>query len=408
MEGHLSVTVRAALSGNLLGAFDVSASETVWALKEVLQKSTGRLAFRQKMIHEGDILDDQTPLSTLAGPLELDLLDAPLVASDGKQLLEAAFASNTHAVRHRLCIPEDPDGLGFLEGGGGTHTPLAIASAMGHLQVVRLLRAAGASVNFADHRIFPALYHAVIRGHVHIVDDLCAAGANPNIRGIQGRSPLLEAILLQEVEMVKRLCDASADVHLADSLGKQTPISAALHRLQEASSDLESALRLVDMPACQQGPALAWCLDEDAGRSLQEDSDVHLAAILAVKSSRDKLARASQCADCLLEHDQDSQGSAFSEERAPVALGADEEEHIFRACKLPGGAKGRSRKPLAPLGDLEGNLDQRREGIVAKLGRLDQVLTADDGYRVFTADALEKVKDDFLVFESDSSGDERI
>jgi ankyrin repeat protein len=77
-----------------------------------------------------------------------------------------------------------------IELGGSSRTALHVASASGHLGVVRLLIAAGAPLQAVDNRGSSPLHLAVAHGHDTVVQALIAAKADTSARDGWGRTPL--------------------------------------------------------------------------------------------------------------------------------------------------------------------------------------------------------------------------
>lgn len=114
------------------------------------------------------------------------------------------------------------------------------AAAIGDLQMVDALLAAGADTD-ADALYFTTpLAAAVEEGHVHVVARLVAAGANPD-RGSNGDTPSLAvAARNNDLEMVRVLLGAGAD----PALGEPTPFAIALK-----ASEPEMVAMLLDAGA---------------------------------------------------------------------------------------------------------------------------------------------------------------
>ena len=87
-------------------------------------------------------------------------------------------------------------------------TPLYRASYSGHLAVVRLLLAAGASPNLSHNNGWAPLYWASFSGHVDVVRALLDAGADVNKRNYQGRTPLSVATDFRHPQVAALLRDA--------------------------------------------------------------------------------------------------------------------------------------------------------------------------------------------------------
>ena len=134
-------------------------------------------------------------------------------------------------------------GVDLVRGGAWlkNHTPLAIASHTGHLDVIAALLAAGADVNdgLKSWGMTP-LHHASFRGHLDVVVALLAAGADVNIIDSyeRNRTPLHDAIWGGHLDVVVALLAAGADVNAISTQGLSSSRERNRTPLQEAC-DLE-------------------------------------------------------------------------------------------------------------------------------------------------------------------------
>lgn len=144
-------------------------------------------------------------------------------------IASAAFGGDVNAVRKALAAGAD---VNFKAVGG---TPLHIAAAKGHREIVDALIAAGADVNPAE--IVPPLAHAVGNGHTEIVLALLRAGADPNVpksypplftAATKGMSVLIQAL-------IERGASPNATVNLLDSKLRTSLMAAAEHGHLEAT-----------------------------------------------------------------------------------------------------------------------------------------------------------------------------
>ena len=103
-----------------------------------------------------------------------------------------------------------------------------LASARGHLVVVRLLCEAGADKDTADQDGATALMRAIRRGQLEMVRLLCEVGADKDKADQHGNTAFMLASQFGHLEMVRLLCEAGADKDKA--IGMVTrPSSARLH-----------------------------------------------------------------------------------------------------------------------------------------------------------------------------------
>ncbi|KAL3308119.1 hypothetical protein Ciccas_013354 [Cichlidogyrus casuarinus] len=97
-------------------------------------------------------------------------------------------------------------------------TPLYVATYHGRFDIVELLLAAGASVNAVDKNGKTALYIAVLHGHLALANKLLSAGASVNHPDHEGLGPLHMAVKFPKLDlpMIKLLLKHGCDpVNLA-------------------------------------------------------------------------------------------------------------------------------------------------------------------------------------------------
>jgi hypothetical protein len=131
-------------------------------------------------------------------------------------LVSAARDGRLVNVQDALRNGADPNARdGLLE----TYTPTAlmIAAGNGHLEVVRALLAAGASVDLEDSHRNTALMAAVKRNRVAVVRELIKAHAKVNTVDENAQSPLYAAIY-RDIEIVRMLLAAGADPNFISRL----------------------------------------------------------------------------------------------------------------------------------------------------------------------------------------------
>ena len=105
----------------------------------------------------------------------------------------ASFNGYTRTVEALLSSGADPNS----PTPGDMSTPLMAASREGHVHVVSLLVAAGATVDAVtgpEFRRFTALCHAAEAGHPDVVDVLCRGGANVEHAAVCSSRPLFIAL----------------------------------------------------------------------------------------------------------------------------------------------------------------------------------------------------------------------
>ncbi|MFZ2315099.1 MAG: ankyrin repeat domain-containing protein [Gammaproteobacteria bacterium] len=145
-------------------------------------------------------------------------------------LKKTDFASQT--ILHwavRCCQPADTvtalimEGANVNAGMNVNVTPLYIAAANGHLEVVNALLAQGADINAASREGATPLYIAAAQGHLNVVNALLAQGANINAVLQDGRTSLHIAAQQGHLNVVNALLARGADINAA-SRGAATPL----------------------------------------------------------------------------------------------------------------------------------------------------------------------------------------
>ena len=246
-----SLVIRSAGSGEVLAELDGDGFQrmveahgnTVKALKLELKDKGFGCRFRLRLLNDSAEMPDD---EILIPPLDLKLVRmnlCPLDKADTKALVEAARQGRLEEVETRLKKPQDPN-VTNTQG----WTALHFAAEHGHLECVRLLLEAGASVNQANGPFTP-LFMAVQKGNTEGVRLLLEAGASSN----QGRgffNPLFVAVLEGHTEVVRLLLEAGASLNPdGDDGGSFDPLFRAVqkghtelvHLLVEAGADCDQA-----------------------------------------------------------------------------------------------------------------------------------------------------------------------
>ncbi len=104
---------------------------------------------------------------------------------------------------------------------------LVDAAFLADVNDVRLLLAQGASPDARDEEQRTPLMLAAAEGHRELVQVLLEAGADPNLRDRDGWSALDVAVARKMIEIVWLLVQFGADVNASDDLGR-SPLSRAL------------------------------------------------------------------------------------------------------------------------------------------------------------------------------------
>ncbi|CAE7903330.1 ANKHD1 [Symbiodinium sp. KB8] len=175
----------------------------VRSLKQQLHKRFNVSRFRQRLVHEGRSLDDDSFAKDLPTDLQLVFLPYASVSEEQEEELilaasvghvasvEASDRGHTEVVHILLEAGADNDGHAL--GGGYQGPALVLAAAREHLEIVRLLLEAGASTEaigyFYGSEVTPLL--ATIDGHDHVARHESAQG--PNEKSTEVARLLLEA-----------------------------------------------------------------------------------------------------------------------------------------------------------------------------------------------------------------------
>ena len=107
-------------------------------------------------------------------------------------------------------------GVDINKRGSEGYTPLCVAFARGHVEVVKLLLDVEADIHKAADSGCTPLYLASWMGNVEMVKLLAERGADMNTHAKNtGETPLSTALKRGDVEMVKLLAEFGVDIHKA-------------------------------------------------------------------------------------------------------------------------------------------------------------------------------------------------
>eukprot|EP00439_Symbiodinium_sp_Y106_P064280 s2676_g10.t1 len=210
------------LSGEELASLPLTELSDVKALKQRLHQQHGLPPrFRQRLLHDGNPLDDDVQLDT---EMDLQAVIAALNATSEEcsELCEAAASGRVAQAEALLQLPMDPDARD--EEGS---TPLMKASTNGHADIAELLLEAGAEKDSCDRGGFTALIYAALRGHAQVVQLLLLAGAQKDVADHRGSTALMQAAYNGHASAVGMLLQAGADVGARDSGGDTALMDAA-------------------------------------------------------------------------------------------------------------------------------------------------------------------------------------
>ncbi|XP_064586505.1 E3 ubiquitin-protein ligase MIB2 isoform X2 [Zonotrichia leucophrys gambelii] len=161
------------------------------------------------------------PKSTLVTVLE-KLLSQRTESEHAGCLVICAALNNAAKIRELL--QKYPDKVDAKNQG---RTALQIASYQGHLEVVRALLQARASVDLRDDEGDTALHYAAFGNQAEVARVLLAKGASADLLNNAQCSALFVAVSQGFTEVVRALCELSCDVNLPDSQG-DTPLHYAI------------------------------------------------------------------------------------------------------------------------------------------------------------------------------------
>ena len=106
------------------------------------------------------------------------------------------------------------------------HTPLHLAAANGHLDIVKILLENSADIDLVDDHIMDgtklnrtALHRSICFGHKEVASLLIERGADVNQRDADGFAPLDMAILCDRGDIAETLIQNGADINAADKIG---------------------------------------------------------------------------------------------------------------------------------------------------------------------------------------------
>ena len=177
-------------------------------------------------------------------------------------------------------------------------TPLIVASANGHLKVVKQLIKYNAEVNAVHPEGVNALMYAAAGGHIEVVEYLIQNGADINKLHAHGGSALMEACTSGNIAVVEVLVKNGADVTVTDKDGVTTLMSAAAQgHIETTKLLLESKATDVNSIASSGGTALMFAAagghTEVCKLLLDAGANVNM-AVVATEEYKEQMAAALQ------------------------------------------------------------------------------------------------------------------
>ena len=193
------------VSGEKLTAIPVEELTDVRALKHKLEWPCGATRFRQRILCNGENLDEAAALH-MPMDVQLVLLSCSSASTEEvEELIAAAGEGDSNLVESILSRPQAPD-LAATERG---LTPLIAAARHGHVETARLLLEAGADVDkiylvagAPEACLQTALSAACRRGHIEMAQLLLDAGSDPYEGGLFG-NPIFQACRHGHLEILQ-------------------------------------------------------------------------------------------------------------------------------------------------------------------------------------------------------------
>ena len=241
------IQVLSAVSGSCLLEVhlgeDLAASDFVSELKQRICSKTGMSCFRQLLLIEDTVVDENCSWEGLGRPNIVKVAFQSYVDSFRDEFLRSAAQGNGCHVKELLGRCQDPNSVD-----ASGETALWKASAAGHLDIVHIILDAGADLDISRRDGCSPLYASAWRGHLEILQCLLTSGADPDKADLVGRTPLFVAADHGRLTCVCSLLLAAATVDKADQYGR-TPLMIASERghlavvcsLLEAGAEPDSA-----------------------------------------------------------------------------------------------------------------------------------------------------------------------
>ena len=213
------------ISGQELPAISIENIRDIGGLKHELSNLHGFPFWMQRLLHNGNCLDDSTKLDMLLDGSSLDesAQPDPLDASIHLQLvLATASTAAERKETNELFLVACQDGevetaLLLLQAGadknvrdGKGRTAVMLATCNGHTEIVRWLLQAGAGKNMRDGEGRTALMWAARNGHAGITRLLLQDGAKKDLQDHERVTALMEAACSGHVEIAHLLLQAGA------------------------------------------------------------------------------------------------------------------------------------------------------------------------------------------------------
>jgi ankyrin repeat protein len=147
----------------------------------------------------------------------------------------AARGPNLAEIKKQLAWGANPNSKTFWY----RDTPLIVAAAYGHTEVVKLLLDKGAHVNMGNEGGETALHYAARHGHTKVMQILLEHGADPKLKGTGCGTPLQWAVRGGQTQSVKMLLDYGVNINQRGTDG-ETALATAVSEYPDMVSFLIS------------------------------------------------------------------------------------------------------------------------------------------------------------------------
>jgi len=169
------------------------------------------------------------------------IVDSSSQRSINGELFDAAIAGDAAKVRTLIKAKADVNYTETLSNIDGSYvkewSPLMSSVLSGNLEVMKLLIANGAWVNYMNSRVMNALWLAANNGRLDMVRLLTVKGAYVNNRDIDEVTPLMAAAMSGSYDVVEYLLRHKADINLYNQNGDNA-LMLALQNGQESIARL--------------------------------------------------------------------------------------------------------------------------------------------------------------------------
>ncbi|KAH8037441.1 hypothetical protein HPB51_009996 [Rhipicephalus microplus] len=155
---------------------------------------------------------------------------------------EAARTGDLHVIK--LLLKSDPKRMETVDERGWT--PIHLAAANGHAEVVRYLAVEGADVAALDPTSYTAMHLAAMNGHNACLEVLLKMGADVDNITADGFTPLHLAALNNYADCVRTLLSWGANLAVEDALGRTVQDMVEEYALDDVSALLSGLWAHVD------------------------------------------------------------------------------------------------------------------------------------------------------------------